>query len=393
MNIAAASSRCLSHFAGTWFDAGLSVPPYREGAPAAARDGPQSKHIASSPMCRRQHSWRWQWRSFDNRCPFQQPTRAQICRRLARRRVLLYGDSLTQQFFISLASLAGNASSAWKPAGCERMRHLECVRVCGSSSANVCHRTRFGLALDETPRPPHNCSMKPSVVQPLDEMFAPSCLRRFDVIVLSEGAHWVGNDGAVALEECFVERGIERSKAAVESQNFVSQLFEAQMQKNAAFLQANVAGRGASGSTTTTTVANGQSAAAAGGPAAAAVQLRPRVVFRTTAPGNPPADILAPDTPGGVPPVFTAPASSANWVDAMVAKGSSAFNHHMLPRLNDVARRAYSAHAPRLEVMDTAEAMARRVDGHLDLLHHCLPGPPDFYSYVLWNFLLPAGRA
>ena len=229
--------------------------------------------------------------------------------------------------------------------------------------ANICHKTRFGLALDMAPQPPRNCSIRPSLVAPLEETFAPSCLRGFDVIILSEGAHWAGNDGAIALEECLTGQGVELMAARSQSQKWMSHLFASQMKRNAAFLSASVARGGGT-------------------------RLKPSIFFRTTAPGYPTADLLAPDTPGGEPPVFKVPAQSANWVDAMVAKGTSAYNHHMLPQLNAIAQRAYAAHAPVLDVMDTAEPMARRVDGHLDLLHYCLPGPPDFYSEVLWNYML-----
>ena len=39
-------------------------------------------------------------------------------------------------------------------------------------------------------------------------------------------------------------------------------------------------------------------------------------------------------------------------------------------------------------VMDVAAPMLHRVDGHLDRLHYCLPGPPDFYSHALFNYML-----
>ena len=106
-------------------------------------------------------------------------------------------------------------------------------------------------------------------------------------------------------------------------------------------------------------------------------------------------DLLAPDTPGGArqdfshhaPPIFTAPSRGVEWARELVARGSSRFNHHMLPRLNDLARRAYAD--ARLGVMDVEAPMTPRVDGHLDPLHYCLPGPADFYSEVLFNFMLP----
>ena len=58
------------------------------------------------------------------------------------------------------------------------------------------------------------------------------------------------------------------------------------------------------------------------------------------------------------------------------------------------ARKAYAsrsagAAAERLVgVMDVEAPMLQRIDGHMDPLHYCLPGPPDFYSHVLYNFVL-----
>ena len=87
---------------------------------------------------------------------------------------------------------------------------------------------------------------------------------------------------------------------------------------------------------------------------------RTSIFFRTLAPGLPSADILTPDTPGGSPPTFTAPARRP-WVDTLVTKGHSAYNHHLLPRFNAIARRAYAMHAPQLGVLDVADPMERRV--------------------------------
>ena len=355
-------ARCVSHFNGSWQQNDNAKPAYRAGGADFTHDTPISRRMASSPMCHRQQSWKWQWRSQDATCPFHWPTRSQMCRRLARSRVLLFGDSLTQQLVVSLASMAGNASSAWKPEGCQDMKHLECIRVCGSQTANICHRTNFGLALDDIPDSFGNCStsLRPSDVSPLAKKFAPSCLRRFDLIVLSEGAHWVGNDGAIGLEQCLVQQGVAKATARSQSQDWIGALFEKQMARNAAFLHANVA---------------------------PARESRTSIFFRTLAPGLPSADILTPDTPGGSPPTFTAPARRP-WVDTLVTKGYSAYNHHLIPRFNAIARRAYAMHAPQLGVIDVADPMERRVDGHLDALHYCLPGPPDWYSAVMWNYLL-----
>ena len=82
----------------------------------------------------RHRSWQWRWRSSDPRCPFATPTREQLCARLAGKRIVLYGDSLTHQFFASLASLAGNATRAPVPRECWRLRHLKCVAVCGGTA-------------------------------------------------------------------------------------------------------------------------------------------------------------------------------------------------------------------------------------------------------------------
>ena len=124
-------------------------------ASAAARTNPQSVNIRQSPMCKRQQSWKWRWESRDARCPFHHPTRHEMCERLRGRRVMLYGDSLTQQFFVSLASLTSSATPASSPPGCERTRYLECLRLCGdaedtggkptnAASALVCQRIKFG---------------------------------------------------------------------------------------------------------------------------------------------------------------------------------------------------------------------------------------------------------
>ena len=58
----------------------------------------------------------------------------------------------------------------------------------------------------------------------------------------------------------------------------------------------------------------------------------------------------------------------------------------MWVRMNTVAKQAYLRNA--LGVMDTEVPMLQRVDGHLDELHYCLPGPPDFYSYAIFNYAL-----
>jgi len=190
---------------------------------------------------------------------------------------------------------------------------------------------------------------------PPEDKFPPTCLRAFDVIILSEGAHWAGNDGAVMLEQCLLKRGSSVSSAKELSQGWVTRLFKQQMERNAAYLQAHAQGRA--------------------------------VFFRTLAPGLPPVGLLQPHTPGGVPPIYTAP-TSQNWLDDFVATGQSEFNHHLLPKFNSIARSIYAAHGPELGVMDVAGPMTQRVDGHLDPLHYCLPGPPDFYTDVLWNFML-----
>ena len=83
-------------------------PPYVQ-AEAAAGANPQSRLIPEA--CRSRQSWRWRWQSGSESCRFVVPTQAELCARLAGKRILLYGDSLTQQFFVSLASIAGNVTS------------------------------------------------------------------------------------------------------------------------------------------------------------------------------------------------------------------------------------------------------------------------------------------
>lgn len=313
-------------------------------------------------MCKRQHSWRWRWMSRDPRhCPFRRPNRAQLCQKLAGRRIALYGDSLTQQFFVALASLAGAARPTPRPAGCEATKRLECVRVCGNESpglsADICQRTRFGLALDEQPTfPPHfhNCSISPSTVAPLREKFAPACIRSFDVVVLSEVAHWVGNDGALGLQQCMVQRGVSEPEARRSSQSYIEDLYRRQMTQNARYLRRIVR--------------------ADAGDASRSVR-RTRVFFRTSPTGYPTPDLLASDTPDGTPPVFTSPTRNLTWVDELVARGASRFNHHMIPPLNAIARAAFEpadavdASGDAVAVMDVEAPMLYRVDGHLDPLH------------------------
>ena len=352
----ASGTRCLEHFDGHWTYAANATPLYREQEKAAARANPQSQRIRESSRCQNGRNWRWRWESNDHRCKFHHPKREQLCQRLSRRRLLFFGDSLTQQLFVSLASMAGNAIPAWKPVGCERMKHLECLHVCNSSSALICQRVKFGLAVDKPPHPPMNCTIKTSSVAALDEVFNPSCLRHFDVVMLSEAAHWVGNDGMGMLERCMAERGVK--DAAAQSQMWVSDLYAKQMARNAEFLHTHVASGEA-----TNLVSSG---------------VATRIFFRTSAPAQPTADLLA--GPLGQPTY------SISWVTEMVKRGKAPYNHHLIPRLNGIARQAFSALG--LGVMDVAEPMAYRVDGHLDPLHYCLPGPPDFLSETLYNFVL-----
>ena len=122
--------RCLTHWNGSWVYHAEQPPPYVEQASAASRTNPQSVNIRHSPMCKRQQSWKWKWESHDTRCPFHHPTTRELCERLRGRRIILYGDSLTQQFFVSLASLTGGgATQAPHPPGCEHARHLECLQL------------------------------------------------------------------------------------------------------------------------------------------------------------------------------------------------------------------------------------------------------------------------
>lgn len=366
-------TRCLTHWNGSWQLASDAEPHYHKQAEAASRDNPQSYHVTQSPMCRRQQqSWRWRWVSRDINCPFHRPDRTDLCKRLQGKRILLYGDSLTQQFFVSLSSMAGEAVSHKRPSTCKDMRHLDCVSVCGSASNEtvVCHRAKFGLVLGEDIRPAldkllrllvpdigvHNCTIKPSTVQPVQDSFPSACIRHFDVVIVSQVAHWVGNDGALLLEQCLTSQySVASDVAKQKSQEFIATVYERQMNRDAA--QLKVAIKGAPST---------------------------RVFFRTSPMGMPAADLLAPDTPNGTPPIFTAPTATLAWAEEMVARGSSRFNHHLIPRLNALARRAFEE----LGIMDVEVPMQHRVDGHLDPLHFCLPGPVDFLSETLYNFML-----
>ena len=350
---------CLRVWNGSWVHVSSTPPPYRRQVALATRNNPQSQHILDSPMCRRSRSWKWQWVSRDARCSVPPASRESVCSRLAGKRILLYGDSLTQQFFVSIASLAGEdaTSEASRPDGCERLRHLECLRVCGGL---VCQRTHFGLALDAVPvGVPHNCSssIRPSVVAPIEERYPASCLGAFDLVVINQAAHWVGNDGALGLQQCLVERGsMGQFDAASFAIDWITRLYTQQMQRDASHLQSITQARGSSGS--------------------------PRIFYRTSAPASPTQDILPPDTPNGEPPIYTRPSRSDAWLQHLGEHGSpTRFNHHLLPKYNAIARSTFLAAGH--GIMDVELPMSFRVDGHLDALHYCLPGPVDFYSSLL----------
>ena len=91
----------MTSWDGRWVPAN-GPPPYVQ-AEAAAGANPQSRLIPEA--CRSRQSWRWRWQSGSESCRFVVPTQAELCARLAGKRILLYGDSLTQQFFVSLASI------------------------------------------------------------------------------------------------------------------------------------------------------------------------------------------------------------------------------------------------------------------------------------------------
>lgn len=376
----AAQLRCLSPWPnGSWVldDTSLPVPPYESQAPAAAGGNPQSQNMMKSPMCAMQQSWRWRWHSHDADCPFVQPSRVALCRRLSHRRVLLFGDSLTQQLYVSLASMAGNAVGTATPNGCKGSGPTDCVWLC-DGTALLCHRKQFGLALDvegatAAATAARNCTVQPTTVAPLKAMFAPQCVGEFDLVVINEFAHWVGQAGVIRVERCLVRvHGASEAVAAAAAAEHVLSLYAGQAGRSAAFLASLIQKRRVTG------------------------LAAPLVLFRTSIPGLPPAHILPPDTGNGTPPVFVAPrASTHTWANAFASMRSSPWNHHLWMRMNSIGRRAYTGAGLRL--LDVEAPMLHRVDGHLDPLHYCLPGPPDFYSAALFNYAMgephPAHRA
>ena len=321
-------------------------------------------------MCKRQQSWQWQWHSHDKRCPFHRPNRQELCERLSGHRIILYGDSLTEQTFVSLASLTGgsNAKQVPKPRACESMRHIECLSLC-SGSALVCQRIKFGLAISESPTPPRNCSIAPSTMLPEHETFPPVCIRSFDLVLVSSVAHWVGIDGAQRLEQCLgsSRHSLSAAEAALASQAYIFDLYKRQMIRDATHLRRVIASSTKGGTQVE--------------------QRLPRVFFRTSPPGYPTPDLLQPDTPHGEPPVFTAPSRTLEWARSLATRNSSRFNHHLFAQFNAIARHAYRSNGH--HILDVEVPMLYRVDGHLDLLHYCLPGPADFYAEALWNYVLP----
>eukprot|EP00966_Prymnesium_polylepis_P032819 763627-Prymnesium_polylepis.2 len=118
MVVTNARLRCLwsGWHNGSWVLDEDAAAPYTEQDVVAAKKNPQSRNIILSSMCNQtvQRSWKWRWRTRSSQCSFRLPTRTELCRRLAGVRLLLYGDSLTQQFFVSMVSLAGNGALASK---------------------------------------------------------------------------------------------------------------------------------------------------------------------------------------------------------------------------------------------------------------------------------------
>ena len=117
---------CLRDWRGGWVDEGAPAP-YAATAAAVRKEIIPTQADSQRQMCGspRHRSWQWRWRSSDARCPFATPTREQLCARLAGKRIVLYGDSLTHQFFASLESLAGNATL--DPARIEYRQRLDQV--------------------------------------------------------------------------------------------------------------------------------------------------------------------------------------------------------------------------------------------------------------------------
>lgn len=395
---------CLSD--GGWALDALRRRPYDALQPAVAA---MSNHSAQryrriGELCSDDESWRWVWRPREaSRCSrFSVPSRAELCRRFSGRRVLLYGDSLTQQHTASLVSLLGGPVEARPPEPCRlsrTLRKLQCVRACPGGAALVCHRFGYGLmthgATDgaSPPRAPHGCRVNATALT-TEAAFPPACLQTFDAVLIGAWAHWAGVDGAWGLEACLRRaRGKEgqqqhahsASNAPRIAQAWVRHLFNRTAFDAAAFLQSGVVAPSAH--------ATGTAAR------------RPRVFFVTAAPGVPPPDVLAPDPPSGAtriptaaPPTqrrpspsredfgvgaFRAPRNGPHaWAEAWRGAATSPFNHHMVFALNDATRAAATAHG--LELLDLEGAMLARVDGHrVDRLHYCLPGPPDFLAYAL----------
>jgi hypothetical protein len=228
----------------------------------------------------------------------------------------------------------------------------------------LCNRKQFGLALDQIGRQKaiSNCSVRATTAaNPLNITFDPTCLAHFDFVIVNEFAHWAGDDGCTRVEECLRQQGVP--DASQSAQRHVLALYHDQMRRNAAHLREVESSARAHGGRQT------------------------KVLFRTALPGYPPAEVLRPDTPGGVPPVFTTPNHwPLDWVHDYAGRAASPYNHHLWARMNHIGRRAYHEHG--LGVMDVEPAMIHRVDGHLDRLHYCLPGPPDFFTHALFNYAL-----
>lgn len=250
---------CLHALQGYWRSNGSSLgrtttKPYELNDTLAA-----AVHYYLSPnerarydRCRAVHdtSWQWGWKSDVERCAIQRPSGPQLSRALSGKRLLFWGDSLMKQQVRALLALrlADGTRSTHEvlPAGCNwtdtARLPVTCFRLTSRAmpSATVCYvASEFTvITRSSTSSPdggpddvnaPDACTTKVRVLPASQTPLTPGCLAEFDVVVMSDFAHWVGQDGAGAVASCLHARGASEAEAHRRAHSWVTSLYAKQL--------------------------------------------------------------------------------------------------------------------------------------------------------------------
>jgi len=191
----------------------------------------------------------------------------------------------------------------------------------------------------------------------------PACVAEWDVVVESQFAHWVGVGGLGHLTSCLEQRGESAHAAFERARRELLDLYTRQLQ-----LHARLAAAGAR-------------------PGASILHLTAPIAE----PGPAVDALLPPHAPRT--PRFIEPAPHLHWL-TRYTHANARYGHSLFAAFNQAAREALGSRGGggtgRLSLLDLEVPMSYRVDGHPtgDMLHFCLPGPPDLLTQVLHSFIL-----